>query len=150
VLAEDLLQETWMRLAQHVPTLKEDTALGAWLFTVASNLARSQRRWQLVDLQRLQHLLFRPRGAPVTPLEAMAASEEQRALERALAALSTSDRELLLLVGVESFTPSQAAAVLGLRPDAVRQRLLRARARLASLLGEQPSTPSANATGGQR
>ena len=46
-LAEDLFQETFIKLARHATTLREDTELGAWLFTVARNAYRSHRRWVL-------------------------------------------------------------------------------------------------------
>jgi RNA polymerase sigma-70 factor, ECF subfamily len=44
---------------------------------------------------------------------------------------------VLLLVGVEGLAADQAAIVLGIRPDAVRQRLARARAALAEALGAE-------------
>ena len=37
-VAEDLLQETFLRLAQHARRLEATTRLGAWLFTVAHRL----------------------------------------------------------------------------------------------------------------
>ena len=43
-VAEDLLDETFLRLVRHAPALRTDTNLGAWLFTVARNLYWSYRR----------------------------------------------------------------------------------------------------------
>src|SRR4051794_3834787 len=57
-LAEDLLQETWMRLARHASRLADDTNLRAWLFTVATHLCRSHRRWRVLDLERLGRAVF--------------------------------------------------------------------------------------------
>ena len=37
-VAEDLLDETWLRLVQYASTLRPDTRFGPWLFTVARNL----------------------------------------------------------------------------------------------------------------
>ena len=37
-LAEDLAEETWLRLVAHAPKLRPDTRLGPWLFAVARNL----------------------------------------------------------------------------------------------------------------
>src|SRR5215470_14596679 len=34
-VAEDLLEETWLRLVKHAQRLRVDTRLGPWLFTVA-------------------------------------------------------------------------------------------------------------------
>ena len=43
-VAEDLLEETWLRLVTTAPRLADDTCLGAWLFTVARNLAIDEWR----------------------------------------------------------------------------------------------------------
>src|SRR5437899_9441374 len=37
-VAEDLLEETWLRLVKHAQRLRADTRLGPWLFTVARHL----------------------------------------------------------------------------------------------------------------
>jgi len=37
-VAEDLLDETWLRLVRHARRLLPDTRLGPWLFTVARNM----------------------------------------------------------------------------------------------------------------
>lgn len=135
-VAEELLQETFLRLARRAPDLADDTDLAAWLFTVARNLCRSHLRWSLLEADTLRSLWgWRTRSA-TTPFEAAAHEESERALERALGRLSAKDREILLLVGVEGLTPAQAARILELSPEAARQRLSRARARLSAQLGE--------------
>jgi RNA polymerase sigma factor (sigma-70 family) len=136
-VAEDLLQETFLRLAQHAKRLAEDTRLGAWLFTVAHRLVQSWGRAQAVRAQLAGDL---PAEEAATtdrsPLEAVADSQTQLALERAFAALPPAYREVALLVGIEGMQPAEVADVLGIRADAVRQRLARARAQLSELLGE--------------
>lgn len=149
-VAEDLLQEAWMRFARNVASLKDDTNLHAWLFTVASNLCRSHRRWRVVDLKRMRDVLVTPKQQTPSPFELVAATDAQARLERALVTLSPSDREVLLLVGIEGLTPTEASAVLGLRPEALRQRLARARARLAAVLGESDTSLSLQSIGGRR
>ena len=134
-IAEELLQETWLRLATHARTLAADTNLRAWLFTVARNLYRSHRRRAVLDLDRLRFW----RGADETatapsPHELAVVSETERRLETALAALPVAQREILLLVALEGFAPAQAAEILHLRPEAARQRLRRARAAIATAL----------------
>jgi RNA polymerase sigma-70 factor (ECF subfamily) len=142
-LAEELLQETWLRLATHAASLDPETDLGAWLFTVARNLYRSFRRWHLIDSARLE--LFRlglaQRRPSESPFELAAASETERRLDLALSSLPTGYREILLLVAVEKLEPAQVATVLGLRPEAARQRLSRARALLARILEEPCALP---------
>ena len=56
-------------------------------------------------------------------------------LEAALATLSATDREALLLVAWEDLTPGAAAASLGISPAAFRVRLHRARRRVLHELG---------------
>ena len=135
-LAEDLLQETFVRLATHAHGLDDDTELGAWLFRVARNLFISHRRWAVLDADRLRELGLWPgsRDAPASPFEQTAATETERRLERAIAELPVSYREALLLVVVEHMEPQQAAAVAGITPEAMRQRLSRARAMIAEKL----------------
>lgn len=135
-LAEDLLQETFVRLASKAKKLDDDTRLAAWLFTVARNLYLSHRRWMLVDFDRLTTLRTAPARQTRTPFDLHAAGELERNLEAAIAALPVKYREVILLVGVEGLSPTAAADILELKPDAVRQRLRRARDMLASSLGE--------------
>lgn len=127
-VAEELVQETFLRLAKHAPTLRDDTQIGAWLYTVARNLWRSHRRWAWVDGTRLLELAERVITArPPTPAEAAAASETAARVERVVAALPEAQRELFLLVVGEGLEPQEAAGILGIAPEAARQRLARAR-----------------------
>jgi RNA polymerase sigma-70 factor (ECF subfamily) len=141
-VAEDLFQETWLKLARSAPRLEEDTDLAAWLFTVARNAFVSWRRWAMLDISRIvaigDEAMAVAGGA--LPDDAAEASRSLVALERALAGLPAAHREVLLLVGVEGFEQEQAAEILGVRYDAFRQRLARARAALAKSLEryEQP------------
>src|SRR5688500_18468256 len=48
-VAEDLLEETWLRLVARAPHLHADTRLGPWLFTVARNLYISYRRSRMLE-----------------------------------------------------------------------------------------------------
>jgi RNA polymerase sigma-70 factor (ECF subfamily) len=135
--AEDLLQETFMRLAENAKKLSDDTRLGAWLFTVAHRLLVSWARARAVREQLAGDLPKRePAGNERSPLEALCDSQAQLALERGFAALPPAYREVALLVGVEGMQPIEVAEILGLRPEAVRQRLARARTQLAVLLGD--------------
>lgn len=143
-LAEDLLQETWMRLATHAPRLRDDTEIGAWLFTVARNLCRSYQRWRILDSERMSELTlarYRREGEG-TPFETVSAGQLEQRLEAALAALAPRYREVVLLVAVERMPPAEAAAVLGLKPEALRQRLARARGMMADTLKDALDEPA--------
>src|SRR3954468_19086831 len=47
-VAEDLLEETWLRLVTHAGRLRADTRIGPWLFTVARHLHASYCRSRLL------------------------------------------------------------------------------------------------------
>jgi RNA polymerase sigma factor (sigma-70 family) len=140
-VAEDLLEETWLRLVTQAPKLRPDTRLAPWLFTVARNLYVSYCRSRMVEDSHLECLIgLWPFGsAPPSPFEQTASSEAERRLEAALAALPVAYREALLLVAVDGLRPAEAAEVCGVTPEAMRQRLSRARAQLAERL-ETPGT----------
>jgi RNA polymerase sigma-70 factor (ECF subfamily) len=135
-VAEDLLEETWLRLVTHAGRLRPDTRLAPWLFTVARNLHMSYQRSRLLEETHAASFIgLWPFGtARSSPFEETAANEFERRIESALAALPVAYREVLLLVGVEGFRPVDAAGVLGISPEALRQRLSRARALLARRL----------------
>jgi RNA polymerase sigma factor (sigma-70 family) len=132
-VAEDLFQETFLKLARSAPRLAEDTDLAAWLFTVARNAWVSHRRWSMLDLSRLVALHDDARPTSRAP-DPEARADAARAVERmelALASLPEASREVLLLVGVEGFDQEEVAAMLGITYAALRQRLTRARTQLA-------------------
>jgi RNA polymerase sigma factor (sigma-70 family) len=135
-VAEDLLEETWLRLVKHAHRLNENTRLGPWLFTVARNLHVSYVRSRLLEDSATDGLTaFWPSGADrPSPFETTAAHELERRIERALASLPAASREVLLLVGVAGLDHSDAADVCGITPEALRQRLHRARALLTRAL----------------
>jgi RNA polymerase sigma-70 factor (ECF subfamily) len=147
-VAEDLLEETWLRLVVHAARLRPDTRLGPWLFTVARNLHTSYCRSRLLEDSHAPGLLgLWPHGsAGPSPFEAAEASEVQRRLATALASLPTAYREALLLVALEGLRPSEAAQVCGITGEAMRQRLSRARGLLARRLAaaEEPGLTALN------
>ena len=138
-VAEDLLEETWLRFVDRAPKLRPDTSLGPFLFTVARNLYLSYCRSRLMeDSQSADMIGLWPLGTPPpSPFESTVASETSRRIEAALAGLPALYREALLLVAIEGMRPAEAAIVCGVTPDAMRQRHSRARAVMARRLGER-------------
>ena len=135
--AADLFQNVWLKLARHAARLQEDSNLRAWLLTVARREYIGFRRAQALDISRVLLLGLVPRtdhgGEP----------EADLALSSALASLSDADREVVLL-GASGLEPEAMAEALGVTGVAFRQRLSRARRRLAALLeAEGPSEQAA-------
>lgn len=136
-LAEDLLQETFVRLGRHAGQLGDDTPLLPWLYTVARNLYRSDQRKRVGWLRRLT-LLRADFEAPVpTPWTLSVGRDDSRRLEAALLGLADAYREALLLVCVDGLSGEEAARVLGIEPATLRKRVSRGRALLRAALGEE-------------
>ena len=135
-VAEDLLEETWLRLVKHAGRLRADTRLGPWLYTVARNLHVSYSRSRMLEDSATASLiaLWPFSLERSSPFEAAAASELEQRIERALAAMPVASREVLLLVAVAGLDHSDAADVCGITPEALRQRLHRARETLSKML----------------
>ncbi len=134
-LAEDLLEETWLRLVSRNQVLHEETHLGPWLFAVARNLyvshcrSRAREESYTADL-----ILLWPSWPSQSPLDSASLHQFEERLEAAIGALPTMYREVILLVGVEQLRPIDAAKVCGISPEAFRQRLSRARERISRFL----------------
>lgn len=136
-LAEDLLQETFIRLAKSGRDLAPDTRLAAWLFATGRNLYVDHRRRTLLDFDRLRDLFLWP-GTPVrveeTPFDLARAGEAGRRMELALSSVPEVHREALLLIGVEGLSPAEAARVTGVPDATMRKRWQRGREILAEVL----------------
>jgi RNA polymerase sigma-70 factor (ECF subfamily) len=117
-IAAEAMAIAWRRLAD-VP--RDDPR--PWLIATARNLVLADRRRHGATLQDLEGV--EPAAPPDIPT-----LELDPELEIALATLSETDREALLLVAWEDLTPSAAAASLGISPAAFRVRVHRARRRL--------------------
>lgn len=112
-----------------------------WLFGIARHVLANYHR----GLRRRHRLGGRLRDAltrDVVPDPAVSLAEWDR-VRRMLMKLGPDDRELLMLVGWDGLTPSEAAGVIGIAPGAARMRLARARQRFRELL-----EPDGDATAG--
>jgi RNA polymerase sigma-70 factor, ECF subfamily len=127
-VAADLFQNVWLKLAKSAPRLREDSNLRAWLLTVARREYISFRRAQALDISRVLLLDLGQSAAAGEP-------EADLALAAALGRLADADRELLLLAA-SGLEPEAIAGTLGISGAAFRQRLSRARRRLAVTLAE--------------
>lgn len=141
-VAEDLLDETWLRFVDRAHRITPDTRLGPFLFTVARNLYVSYCRSRLLEeAQTADAIGLWPVGTPrPSPFDATVANETGRRIEEAIAALPAAHREALLLVAIEGMKPAEAATVCGVTPEAMRQRLSRARAAVARHLDGDDET----------
>lgn len=133
--AEDLFQDTWLAVARNAHRLREDTELVPWLYTIARNKHRNALRALAFDRRRQTSVMAEPARDPPTPDTETDARRRAHQVGVAFASLADAHREVLLLAAAEGLETAEIAAILGLREDAVRKRLSRARAELVRLTG---------------
>lgn len=124
--AEDCAQDTFIRAYNNLQKGRPVTV--HWLYKVARNRALDELqhgRREQTQSESLGDLVALP-----SPVSAVTAS-----VHRALGQLSPGDREILYLFSVDRFKTADIAVMLGISPEAVRVRLLRARRRFRLAYG---------------
>ena len=134
--ANDLAQETFVRVFKSCKSFRAEQRFSTWLFTIAANLARNHFRWRSrhpnlsLDAenaeteQSLGDTL--PANSP-TPKEAAIAGERAAAVRAAVKNLPEDLREAVVLCEWEERSIADAATILETTPKAVESRLYRAR-----------------------
>jgi RNA polymerase sigma factor (sigma-70 family) len=130
--AEDAVQEALARAWEQEARGKEIRSLGAWVTTVALNLARSQmRRWRCERRAR-DKLVPLQRVLPDSP----ALVGEAHAVREALRGLPPRQREVTALRYYLGLDVAEIAARLGISGGTVKSLLFRARQTLAAVLAD--------------
>jgi RNA polymerase sigma-70 factor (ECF subfamily) len=126
-LADDLLQESYVRLLQAGLVSSDEAHLKNYLFRIGSNLLR--------DHWRRERSAHRADEVAAGPAIDPAATFGQRSdLAAVLGRLKPRERQLLWLAYVEGASHREIASVAGLRESSIRPLLFRARQRMARLL----------------
>jgi RNA polymerase sigma-70 factor (ECF subfamily) len=124
--AEDIAQEAFVKAWRALPRFRGEAELATWLYRVTVNEALSHLR-----RQRLRDSLIALFG-PARPTQAAAAPDAplRARIERALDALTPSERAVFVLVHLEGFTLVETADLLGRRLGTIKSQLHRALAKL--------------------
>ena len=136
-VAQDLFQETFLRVFRDRARYEPRAAFVTWLFTIARRLSLDHVR----AAGRTKEILIGPPTALATipdiepgPLRAIETEEEARRLAAALAGLPEEDRAILLLSRLEGLRYVDIARVLGTSEGAVKIRAHRALLALRRIL----------------
>jgi RNA polymerase sigma-70 factor (ECF subfamily)/transmembrane sensor len=135
--AEDLLQETFLRLMREIDSGRTPDHLRGWLYKVASNLAisRGRRRATVVEWLR-RHGRDEATKVTESPEAGLLGRERATTLDAALATLSADARSALLL-SAQGFSGEEIAATIGRSEAATRTLLSRARVRVRLVLQDE-------------
>jgi RNA polymerase sigma-70 factor (ECF subfamily) len=132
-VAEDLTQETFLRLCREIREGRAPFNVRAWLYRVAANLAVSRGR-RIGVARRWLEGLRAEESIEESPERLAVRHERRERLGDAMATLSPDERTALLMAA-NGFSGQEIAGALGRSDVACRTMLCRARLRLRSQLG---------------
>ena len=124
-LAEDLTQETFLRVWHARRGYRPSATFRTWLLTIARRLALDEAKRRRVPTERLAEGRASDDVAQAVTTRAL-----ERALEHAIACLPTNLREVVLLRDVEELCYEEIAQIVGCPVGTVKSRLNTARHRL--------------------
>ena len=151
--AKDVLQETMLSAARNLTGFRGEAAFSTWLYTVARSFCAKHRRRSKYAPESelsLDHPKLNADGivdSALGPDAALADKQRDEALHQAIDGLSPSYKEVLVLRDMEDLPASEVAQVLGMRVEAVKSRLHRARKAVRERLMAALHEPSAAAEG---
>ncbi len=145
-VADDLIQETFIRVQQNVESLRDASKLSSWIFRIAHNLCqdhfrqlKTSRREESIDHEEAEGL----KEALVQEGRDIQKELEQgqmgECVQDQISLLPESLRAVLVLFDIMEFTHQEIADILGITVDNVKVRLHRARKRLKPILEEKCS-----------
>ena len=134
--ANDLAQETFVRVFKSRGSFRAEQKFSTWLFTIAANLARNHFRWRTrhpnISLDAENPETEQSLGSTLpannpAPNEQALTAERAKAVRLAVSKLPEDLREAMVLCEWEERSVAEAAAILETTPKAVESRLYRAR-----------------------
>ena len=139
-LAEDLFQETWIRVLERGQQYNAKSRFESWLFAIARNLVIDvSRRKKIASLEQLgdseSGQPFDPADEQsVSPLQLLVSRENQQTVQLSLLKIPAYYREVLLLRFHEELSLEEISAVLATPISTVKSRLYRGLTALKSAL----------------
>ena len=128
--AEDVLQQAWLEIFRHLSQFRGDAQFTTWATRICVNAALAHAR--------KTPAIAEVRDEPTNPTQAdeLETAQLGKLLESVLQQLPQGYREVMVMRDVLELDTAETAEMLGVSPEAVRVRLHRARAQVASLLAE--------------
>jgi len=136
-LAADLTQETFIRAYRSLPELRDARAFQPWLYRIAVNLVRDERKRATLPTVSLEALAEGKEDGSTelefpdwssSPEREWVRQERAEAVQRAVASLAPEHREVIALHHLQGLEVRDMARVLKVPEGTVKSRLGRARA----------------------
>jgi RNA polymerase sigma-70 factor (ECF subfamily) len=139
--AEDLFQDTWLRVANNFPKTLNMKKVKSWIFTITSNLYKDSLRKERVrksfilkKMRKLEKNSSSAQNSFLTekslPTDFSEQSDLGHAISRALAKLPDSQRQIFVLKEMAGFKHSEISEILKLPVGTVKSVLFRTVKRL--------------------
>ncbi len=128
--AEDVAQTVMLAALENIDACRQPERFDAWLFSIARNRSR-----RAIVRSRLREVLSSEAETVTDPAEPVDGADRQLVL-RALGALASRPREVVLLHDLEGYTHTEIADALSITEESSRQHLSRARRQMRALLEE--------------
>lgn len=137
-LAQDVVQEAFIKGFQRITDLDEDSNLGAWLYRIASNTAiDALRKEKRFDWQENETTVYLENDtADETPDHELPLKQLQEALDE----LKEAYRLVVVLYAIEGYSHKEIAAKLGLKESTVRNQYRRAKMALKKAIEKKLRT----------
>ncbi|MBD3268202.1 sigma-70 family RNA polymerase sigma factor [bacterium] len=145
-LAEDLVQETFLRVYNNRLSWKPKSKFTSWLYRIARNLCIDEKRryWNRLvamdsqftdkDNENSASYLDRVRDTKADAREYCARGIDESAIKQAINQLSEEQREVILMNKYQGLTYIEISEILGVSPESIKQRAYRAHLKLRELL----------------
>ncbi|MDH3495816.1 MAG: sigma-70 family RNA polymerase sigma factor [Gemmatimonadota bacterium] len=146
-LAEDLAQETFIKVMNAIDTYRPEHKFSSWVFKIANNAAIDHLRRKELDAlsldgapdavtsERREATALQVSDRSESPLDELEARELGSQIEQAIARLRPEYRACIMLRHVEGRAYEEIATVLGLPLGTVKTYIHRARGELREYLG---------------
>ena len=146
-LAEDLVQDTLLKLYTHKDSYQEIAKFSTWLYTIAANLARTELRkkkrrktFSVTELSR-EDREFIIVSSDVDPSEDLSSQNFEKSVQRALAELPDDFKTIIILRDIQELSYDEISKIVDVPLGTVKSRINRGRVKLQQLLkkkGERP------------
>ena len=131
-LAEDAAQEVFAIACRDLRTLKSKERFAAWLAGICRNVSRQMLRAK--SIKPVTGWQPQAQRSPELAERVGAGSEHHETIRRAVWNLRQSEREIIVLRYFDGFSQARISQVLGISPQAVNGRLVRAKRKIAKYL----------------
>ena len=139
-LAEDLVQDTLVKVYTHRHAYREIARFSTWIYTIAGNLARTElRKRKRRATFSMSTLGFGDKDLDVpaegtAPVELQEGSELERQIQDALSELPIHFRTVVILRDVQELSYEEISKIMKVPLGTVKSRVNRARLRLQEIL----------------